>query len=253
MPASSTVKKLSIAAFGAVATIGVFASATNAAVLVQYNFDAGTTSATAGLVPSTVDSNVTSNTFSGVGAIPNTGGGVTNTNYASGNPNTGLAINFQGWPTGAVDPGDYYTFTITPKAGIRMNIDNITLDERSSSTGPRNMVIRSNNNDINYNTNIGGPFTLSPVQNGTNPPNNGFSTYTTGTLGSSFTNLTQAVTFRIYGYNAGGTGGTMRLDNVTVNGTAVPEPLTMIGWGSAMVLGASLKRKFNSNKKSIVS
>jgi hypothetical protein len=53
LSASSTVKKLSIAAFGALATISVFAEASNAAVLVEYSFDTGGTAnpATDGLRP----------------------------------------------------------------------------------------------------------------------------------------------------------------------------------------------------------
>src|SRR5690606_18389438 len=43
-------------------------------------------------------------------------------------------------------------------------------------------------------------------------------------LNTSFQNLTSAVEFRIYGYNAEASGGTWRIDNVQVFGTVTQLP-----------------------------
>ncbi|MGC3959852.1 MAG: PEP-CTERM sorting domain-containing protein [Verrucomicrobiota bacterium] len=59
------------------------------------------------------------------------------------------------------------------------------------------------------------------------------------TLNSSYDLLSAPVTFRFYGWNAEGGGGTFSIDNVTFNGsvTAVPEPSAMAIVGGFGMLG----------------
>ena len=50
-----------------------------------------------------------------------------------------------------------------------------------------------------------------------------FQTVSTGLSGVGFTNQTGTITFRLYGCN--GTGGTLRFDDLTINGTVTTAPL----------------------------
>lgn len=217
LSASSTVKKLSIAAFGAVAAIGVFANASNAVTLVLYNFDTGGTANPPenGLNPTAFDPSVSATSF---GATANLGrAGTTNTYYVPGNPSSGLAISYRNWrPGSSYDPNIYHTFTLTPT--VSMDLTNITFDARAlEPISPRSIEVRSSLN------NFGSAIATSSLTAG------GPWTAITGTLGDI--NITSPVEFRIYGYNALSPAGRLGVDNVVVNGTPVPEPSAMIGWG----------------------
>jgi len=118
------------------------------------------------------------------------------------------AFSASGWTTGvAIDPDDFYSFTVTPAPGATMNLVGLQLDERRSATGIRSGSVRSSLDGF---TSDLGVFAV--------PDDILFRTQTV-TLPAQFHSLTTAVELRIFGFGAEAAGGTWRIDNVTLLGT----------------------------------
>ncbi|HTL90470.1 MAG TPA: hypothetical protein VL134_13805, partial [Leptolyngbya sp.] len=116
--------------------------------------------------------------------------------------------------------------------------NSLTFDAQRSTQGSQVIAVRSSL-DIYA-------VTLSTLS----PGNNSFtSNLTISFPAPTFQNLTNPITFRIYGYNAGATAGTLRLDNVSLNGSAeiVPVPFGFApGWGIvASGIGMGLRKLKN--------
>lgn len=151
------------------------------------------------------------------------------------NPNAGGRFSFQGWPigatngsntfTGAIATDQYYEITITPASGYAIDLTSITFTLQRSGTGIRQYSVRSGNDG--YSANL--PASVSPANanlqvvtdnvfqltDASTSAQNGSTITLTG-----FTGLTSSVTFRFYGWNAEGSGGTFSLDNVVFTGSA---------------------------------
>ncbi len=125
--------------------------------------------------------------------------------------NAANTFSSNGWSTGALDVNDYYEFTATPNAGFELDLTSLVFSERRSGTGIRTFEIRSSLDG--YSTTIGAPIGV--------PDNTSTRTQTIILPSPTFENLTSAITFRIYGYNAEGATGTWRIDNVNLNGAVV--------------------------------
>ena len=111
--------------------------------------------------------------------------------------------------------GDYVSFTITPKAGYRLNITGFTANLRAISGGPTSVRYA-------YNDGAG-----ALVQNGVSlTPGTSTSCSNAGLAEAwaSFTPLitTQTVTFKIFGFN--GSGGDLHLKTINVVGTVECNP-----------------------------
>ncbi|MCG2610093.1 T9SS type A sorting domain-containing protein [Flavobacterium sp. SM15] len=128
--------------------------------------------------------------------------------------------------TGAIDLTNYMQVTITPDAGTTYDLTGITFRHQRSGTGVRTYAVRSSADG--YATNL--PASINPanaelsvqtgdvffrVNDATTTGQNG-STITLS--GANFTGLTGPVTFRFYGWNAEGTGGTNSIDDVAISG-----------------------------------
>ena len=145
-------------------------------------------------------------------------------------------FSFTGWPlgatsgsntfTGALSTTQYYEVTITPASGYKLDLSSILFTLQRSATGVRQWAVRSSID--NFAANL--PASINPANallqantdNTFQVVDRATSTAQTGctvTLGSSFTNLTTAVKFRFYAFNAEGTGGTFSLNAVSFNGT----------------------------------
>lgn len=102
------------------------------------------------------------------------------------------SINSSNWPTGALDPMKYYFFTLQPPNGCTIDITTIAINTSASGTGPAAASI------------------------GTSADN--YASKKTFTIGSnamvSLTASGSMLEVRVYGYTAGATGGTLRIQSM---------------------------------------
>jgi hypothetical protein len=148
------------------------------------------------------------------------------TGYAAGKPGRAFTGNGNWTATSTPDANDYFQFSLVPTAGDFFDITEIKFDSDRSATGPQSWQL---------NAKIGNqaPIVLSESTN----PNSIWNTFTIGP-NATLSNLTQPITFTLYGFAATGNAGTWRVDNITVSGavnlittpknpgsaTPVPEP-----------------------------
>lgn len=180
------------------------------------------------------------------------------------NPNAGNRFSFQSQPLGGTDGVDdfsqftgslsftaYFEVSITPLSAIEMQLDAISFTVQRSGTGIRSYSVRSSADGFAANL----PASISPgnVNLGVGPGNEFrvlADNTTTAQNGSLVTlNLPYSpspVTFRFYGWNAEGSGGTFSVDNVAFSGStrgSVPEPATATLLALGLALGIYQRRR----------
>jgi hypothetical protein len=162
----------------------------------------------------------------------NSGGGVPLT-FAGGEGNpTAPSI---GFTMGDVNDGtflddDYYTFTITPDPGTELDFTSLTFDFQKQSGGA----------DVNLRifSSVDGFTNGSELGTGTVSPQGSWVTGISADL-TSLANQTAATEFRIYVDTSGTFGpNALNLDNIQVEGEAIPEPssLALLGLGLAFLI-----------------
>jgi hypothetical protein len=126
--------------------------------------------------------------------------------FPAGNPGTSWSANT--WSLAGLDVDKYFEFntSLTGLAGLALRFD-----ERRSGTGPRDFVVHYSLDGTNF---VEIPSTITNVPDDTNWRSHGFDLPAAVDDGAS-------VTVRVYGYNAEGTSGTWRIDNV---GFFLPYP-----------------------------
>lgn len=131
--------------------------------------------------------------------------------------NANNRYNANGW-SATFDSDDYFEVIVNPNAGVVMNFTTFDFTLQNSSTGSNTIELRSSVDG--FNAPIGSPATaLSP-----------------GAINSidlsAFTNITTPITFRIYGYGASAGGGTLSVNDFSLNGTAVSStmPISLISF-----------------------
>lgn len=214
-------KKITLLFFAV--TFTVFA---NAQLL--YTFDSvKTTSGTTDPTPVPVGTGLTCGSFMATGTPPNSLAAFrfNFSNWALGSTG-GAADTLYSGMTGSVNTAEYYEVTLTPDAGYSITGDSIKFEFQRSGTGVRTYSVRSSLDGYaaNLTAVYGLPTTNVDVQAGdvfflkkditTNQPRNII------VLGPSFMNLVAPVTFRFYGWNAEGTGGTYSIDDVNFIGSS---------------------------------
>lgn len=207
--------------------LAVVSQPSYAIILGGYTFDSSTA------VPSSVAPNITFSNFSA--------SGVTGPTYPNGNPNTGKAYSASNWElTASYDANQYFSFTVTPDNNSTFHLASLTFDAHRSTTGPAKIQVRSNFD--NYSNLIG-----SEISTATSFPAQPINVDL-----SSFINISAPLEFRIYGYNATATGGTLRVDNVQLSGDPVGVPfesnafpvlVTMAFFGGGMIIKNKLAKK----------
>ena len=125
---------------------------------------------------------------------------------------------------GALDSTVFEGFSITAAGGFHLNLSSLTFSAYRSATGPPNMEVAL---FLNGSASAYATFDFSPTTSKT-PYTFNFTPLTDSD------NVTTA-TFKFYGWNAGGAGGQIYLDDVATNGTisSLPEvapllPVTLI-------------------------
>lgn len=237
-------------AFARVALSLAFVIATGSALAQSFTstYDFASVTTSSGLTdptPPPTATGVTFGSFSAVGysGSPNASVRFSFTNNVLGGINgSDVFSSF----SGALDATKYFEVTLTPLAGYTLNVDTIAFTIQRSSTGIRSYAVRSSLDA--YAANL--PASISPanVNLGVGAANDfqylldSLSSAQNGslvTLNSSYDLLSTPVTFRFYGWNAEGSGGTFSIDNVTFNGSvaAVPEPSVAAIVGGFGLLG----------------
>ena len=152
---------------------------------------------------------------------------------------SGKAVNIQNWATSGCNDSEYVTFTIAPASGAKLTVTQFSLYFNQSPAGPTLLKIRSSADNF-----------ASDLY--TQTPNGSFQQASISV--SNIIDQTGPVSFRIYACSAGATGGALRLDEVTINGTitSTPLPVTLLSftakpdgdrvqlaWSTSMELNAS--------------
>jgi hypothetical protein len=114
-------------------------------------------------------------------------------------------FNATSWTTTGLDIDNYFSFTLTPAAGYKINLSSFEFTLQRSSTGPMNYSLRSSIDNFG-----------SDISTAAFPMAGTLQAVTLS--GTAFQNITSAITFRIYGYNAGTGSGTASVNDFTFNG-----------------------------------
>jgi len=185
---------------------------TSSGTLAYWNFDASTP------VPNTVGANLSVSSVS----VTNASGALT---YFGGNPSTGEAIAASGFSMSAGPPAttfSCFTFSVTVSNGAQASLSSVSFDDRASGTGPTKFSVQ-----ISQQAN----FSALLYDSGIQSAHTAFSTTPMNPFTLSISNLTGAIYFRIYGYQAGAAGGTWRVDNLNVQGSVTSGGSTVgSGW-----------------------
>lgn len=218
------IKKITL--FSALAIFSFYGKAQSFSAL--YSFDS--VKSTSGLIDPTALPTATGLTF---GHFSATG--------ASANSSATGRFSFSGWPigaisannaydslTGSINTSEYYEVTLTPSSGFSMTLSSITFKAQRSGTGIRTYSVRSSADayatnlsasilpaNANLSVKTGDVFfwNLDAINSGQNG-----STITLS--GAPYTSATTPLSFRFYGWNSEGAGGTFSLDTVKFNGSA---------------------------------
>lgn len=135
------------------------------------------------------------------------------------------AINGSNSFTGVINPGKYYEVTLTPETNFTIDLDSLTFTLQRSGTGIRQYSVRSSRDgfaanlpasfqSVNANLQVVASDVFQ-VSDATTTAENGSRIVLTG-----FADISTPVTFRFYGFNAEGTGGSFSIDNVRIYGSS---------------------------------
>ncbi len=194
-----------------------------------YNFaDMTTTSGTTDPTPVPTVTGLTFGSFSVVN--PNLAGSVTGSagagRFAFPNQPLGATNNDNTYAnlTGSIDLGVYYQVTITPNSGTTFNLSGLTFKSQRSGTGIRTFSVRSSIDNYASNLAASVTSTSASVESGNiffvlSDANTTATNISEGnTITTNYTNLSSAVTFRFYAWNAEAAGGNFSIDDVVISG-----------------------------------
>lgn len=142
--------------------------------------------------------------------------------------------------TTAVTAEDYFTFSLSPSPGHSLSLSSFSFDYANYSTdgvfSPVAFFSRSSVN--NFSSNLTSTVTATASSMGA------FAT-SSSTLGAAFQNLSGPIEFRIYLQESTANTNTARgflIDNIIVQGVAVPEPSTSVALIGGMSWLVGLRR-----------
>ncbi|MFN4144839.1 MAG: hypothetical protein ACK4GN_03370 [Runella sp.] len=118
------------------------------------------------------------------------------------------AISIRLWPSEGFDGNKYVEVSVSPQ-NYQMTVSSISFQHNRSEQGPTQISVRSN--EDNFGSDIGSASV------GTS--------FNTHTVNVGYSNRENPVVFRIYAHSAPSHLGTLRLDNININGTVTLIPL----------------------------
>ncbi len=156
------------------------------------------------------------------------------------NPNASGRFSFVDWPTGAtsgnnnysaltgsISATQYYEVTLSPAMGYSASLTSVMFRTQRSGTGVRTYTVRSSADA--YAANLSASISPANPNLSVQAGNTFFWSYdslTSGQNGSmimlsgaNYTNFTTPLTFRFYGWNSEGSGGTFSIDSVKFMGS----------------------------------
>ena len=185
-------------------------SVTTSGTLAFWNFDGSTPQ------PSLVMTNIAASPV----ATSNTG----SIQYFGGNPSTGQAIATSGFSTSAGPPAtntSCFTFSVIVTNGSVASLSSLSFDDQRSGTGPTAFTVQ-----ISHTANFSSGIYTSAAQTAHTAIASGANSFPL-----TLSNLTGTIYFRLYGYSAGSSGGTWRIDNLKVQGSVTSGASTVgNGW-----------------------
>jgi hypothetical protein len=123
----------------------------------------------------------------------------------NGNPGSNR-YNANNWNSAGIDLTKYFSFTLTPNSGYKINFTSLVYSSQASPSGPLNFGIRSSVDGFAAN------IAMPPVAGGTIS----FSDV-------AFQNVNTAITFRVYAWGASQNTGTFSINDFTFNGIVGPD------------------------------
>lgn len=138
----------------------------------------------------------------------------------------GNAFSSSNWSTGSLSSTDYYQFTIQANSGYQVSLSTLDVNFRRSSTGPNTFQWQYSLNGFSTTgTNIGSAISYTATStNGTAQTQISLSSISAlQNVGSSTT-----ITFRLYGYSAGASGGTFAIGRLSGNDLAIGGSVTAV-------------------------
>lgn len=164
--------------------------------------------------------------------------------YSSSNAN----FTSNQWTTagGSPDTAEHLSFTLQVSSGYTLSLTSFSLQASRSGTGPANISVELFVGGVSQATSS----TFSPT-NTTSTATSGMSTHTFDFGDLTSIAATSLVEFRIYGWGGTGSTGNLRLDDLTVNGSAtsaIPEPSTYAAIAGACALGAAVWQRRRRSK-----
>jgi len=103
------------------------------------------------------------------------------------------SINASEWSTSKLDATRYYTFTLTPAAPCALDVTSLSITTKTSATGPADVSVATSDDDFAQTTSVTPNATATPAL--------------------SVNGASGAVEIRVYGYDASGAGGTLRIES----------------------------------------
>ena len=181
---------------------------TSSGTLAYWNFDGSTPVVTSVMTNITASSVGTSNT----GSIQ----------YFTGNPGQAIATTvFQtsgGPPTASTS---CFTFSLVVTNGSQASLSSLSFDDQRSPTGPTNFTVQ-----ISQTADFSSGIYTSAQQTSHTSIATGANNFPLTLSG-----LTGTIYFRLYGYKAGGSAGTWRIDNLKIQGSVTSAGGTVgSGW-----------------------
>ncbi|GAB3945926.1 hypothetical protein GCM10028805_15810 [Spirosoma harenae] len=157
-------------------------------------------------------SGTSSNPLVGVSSVSYAGVNQLFGGYQSGY--SGQGVSLQHWSTTDCNYGEYAQFSVQPQGTAHITITSLSFAFSKSGEGPQQLKVRSSvdgfSNDL-YSSSVAANYQMASV----------------GLNDGGFIDQTSAITFRIYGCNASSSNGTLRIDEIQLNGSSLPIMLRL--------------------------
>ena len=218
----------------------------SAVVVVDYQFAAvGALNPVTPQAATTTNSDVTSSTFVPYlnGAISASNNATSGMAFSSGSLNAYLGNGSIAAGSTSSPGNDYWEFTLTPGLGISIDYTTLVFDWIAptwTAGNPNTVSWDVRTSADGYASTLG---VKSASTSGLTSTQVGQSAFTADL--SSLVTTSSALTFRIYNYKLNATamsGAQMRVDNVVVNGTVIPEPSASLLLAAGLT-GVALTRR----------